>query len=331
MVVVVDDAPHRQDRVRRLADDLEGAVLEELLGVAVVDVRVVLHPQFLGQLRALTGSGSLSRSKYASCPYCLSSRSCISSGVGAQAQLVVELLPHVLDALGVRRGEDVEVAVVDGDGLAGQADQPLDVVHRRAVAERPRARERLVAGVLEDHHVEAVGRRLEQVVKELGHQHAVAGQRRRVVGRGEPDAFTAVGAGAADDRVGRPALGVDLLAAVDRELEAALGTDDHFLVAEERFGHRAGGDDEGLGRERFQEQHQHDDEDDGFDDLAEAVGRRRVGRGRLCGRLGALLRRLLAGRLPKAHHWAEDTKQPEEDGRSPSGAAGDNGQAHQTA
>ena len=57
-------------------------------------------------------------------------------------------------------GQDVEVAVVDGDGFAGQADEPLDVVHRHAVAERPRAAAGtlLVAGVLEDHHVEAVGR-----------------------------------------------------------------------------------------------------------------------------------------------------------------------------
>ena len=73
-----------------------------------------------------------------------------------------------------------------------------------------------------------------------------------------------------------PVLGVDFGAAVERKRVLALGANDPLLVTPQRIGHRPGGNDERLGHEAAQHQHQDDDENDGLDDLAEAI-RRRVG------------------------------------------------------
>src|SRR5439155_12283574 len=88
---------------------------------------------------------------------------------------------------------------------------------------------------------------------------------------------------------------VFLAAVVHLEAVVALRAGDDAVVAEQRRRHRAGRDHERLGQEGLEQQHQHDDDDEGVDDLAGAVlglgrggglvlggrggGRRRGGRG----------------------------------------------------
>ncbi len=201
-----------------------------------------------------------------------------------------------LEVVGVLKSfvgrQDVEVAVVDEDGLARQADEPLDEVDRHAVLERALGWKTSVAGKLEDDHVEAVGRRVEKVVHELGRQDAVAaadfgvgelgrpGQVAALIGRFKANVLTAVGASAAADPDVVRFHGIDLIAAIDGEAVAAAGADDPLLIAEKGFGHRAGGDDVGLGVERFEQHHENDDGDEHFDGFADGAGGWTVGRRR---------------------------------------------------
>src|SRR5207244_12019050 len=66
-------------------------------------------------------------------------------------------------------------------------------------------------------------------------------------------------------------LSLHFLTAIQGKLVATLGTSHQLLVAPERLGHRAGGNDERFCCEGFQEQHEHDHEHDGFHDLPPGV------------------------------------------------------------
>ena len=177
-------------------------------------------------------------------------------------------------------GQDVEVAVENRDGLARQAAEPLDVIHRRLVFLR-----RL--GVLEHDHVDAVRqcRRPRSGRCRTGISRPAPGRRcptGRLVQRcGSPGPGASVSTqislyrqfGQVQPTTGdrRPLLRVHLAGAVDRELVAAFRAGGPLLIAEQRLGHRPGRDDERLGDEGLEQQDQDDDEDDRLDDLAEGV------------------------------------------------------------
>ncbi len=214
------------------------------------------------------------------------------------------------------------------DGLAGQADEPLDEVDRHAVLERAAGRKTAVAGILEDDHVQAIRGRAEKVVHELGRQDAVAagafgvGNFRRpgqvaaaLIARGEADVLEAVGAGAAADPDVVRLHGIDLIAAIDGEAVAAAGADDPLLIAQQRFGHRAGGDDVGLGVERLEQHHENDHGDEHFDGFADGSGDRPVGGGFVGVGGGGPGLALLSGRQPEQADDRAVEEDPEQQAR----------------
>src|SRR5262245_36531649 len=64
---------------------------------------------------------------------------------------------------------------------------------------------------------------------------------------------------------------IGFFAFVDKKSVSALLAHDFAMIAEQRCRHRPGGDDERFRKERLEDKHQHDDEDDGLDQFAKAV------------------------------------------------------------
>src|SRR5262249_54073045 len=155
-------------------------------------------------------------------------------------------------------------AVPDADGFASLPDQALDVVHGRLVFLRPADWERCaeavgirVAGILEDNDVEPSRPVPRQIVEKIGDEHTVTRGwsgpfELRIVTHllPEVDVIAAIGTGAGVHRHRWPAVRwIDLVAAIDRELDAAFRTYDIHLIAVQRHRHRPGGNDERLGDE----------------------------------------------------------------------------------
>ena len=213
------------------------------------------------------------------------------------------------DRLAAVAVNEKQIAVADADRLAGQPDQPLDVVLRG------------VLGILEDEDVEPIG--LAQLIRPLVGQDVVA-----VEGEGIADGVRAAAVGtdrgvdagiAAEHRV----VLEQLVARPDLERMPAAVALALLMAAVQRRGHRAGRNDERLQQERPQQDQQHKREDKPVDRLAGGpAGRmlRRRMRGRLrrlrCRRLRrglarlAGLGRLVAGRLPGCLHLPPPLAEP---------------------
>ena len=156
---------------------------------------------------------------------------------------------------------DVDVAAPEEDGLAGQADDALDVGLGR------------VGRVLEDRDFPAPGR--PEVIKELLDEQAVA----QALGRRGMFKL-----GLAAVRADGPARAAVLVHAKGEPL-AAVRAEDVAMHAQKRRGHRAGGHDVGLGREppgHQDAEHEDDQELDRRAQSAMAGRRRRIGGCRLC-------------------------------------------------
>src|SRR5579883_2228454 len=131
---------------------------------------------------------------------------------------------------------------------------------------------------------------------------------------GKMDLLPAIGANAGEDgNRSCPLTGIDFLAAIDGKLDLAIGAGHFLLIAQKSLSHRAGGNDKSLGGERLEKQNEDDNENNGFNDLANAVPM-------LCRLLPvpSLGPRLLFGmQLGRMKQHTEQAKKPEHDRRVP--------------
>ncbi len=182
--------------------------------------------------------------------------------VGHRQQFLRRLAEHLevavvdrCDPLALTAGSQrprVDVAVMDQQGLARQADDPFDVVLF------------WIAGKFEHGHVPALG--IRQGVGELADQDAVTAEVLigGVAGQVERVDIATVGANPADD--GRS--GTRLDACADLKLQRALGAEQILVLTHQRGGHRAGGDHKRFGDEGAKQQGEDDRHRDRLDGFA---------------------------------------------------------------
>src|SRR5207253_11420999 len=117
-----------------------------------------------------------------------------------------------------------EISLMNGDRLARPADEALDIVDRLIV---PLGR----VGELEDDHILAPNAVGAQIIEKLtDHQPVARGARRGNLQLPKIDLVTAIGTGAADDRIMRQPRGpFSFAAAVDRKIVTALWTPGHLV------------------------------------------------------------------------------------------------------